>query len=164
MTPIPFLKSAVGKTSYPSCGDDIDGRKADDWLQGIGFPSVQSELKRGTRVWVYHNSADEPIGFGSLGVASWKFDAQVTPVQFLPMLGVFKPFQGKPLPNFGSGKYCEQIIDHLLDEATQSLHVSRWVGLSVRFANGKAVHLYEKAGFQWLKSEKGLSRMLLQLP
>ena len=112
---------------------------------------------------MYHNTSNDPVGFGSLGVTEWKFGGNLVHLQYIPMLGVFFEHQGLPRPETASTKYCYQIIDHLLDEAEERKGEFPLVGLSVLPDNACAIHVYEKTGFVWAKCDGGYSRMFLAL-
>lgn len=163
LNPKPFFKRMIGSTARLSCGRTQDGTKANDWLHDVGYPTVRTELNRGTRVWLYENSDKLLVGFGSLGTASWLIGGVPTVVQFIPMLGVFEEFQGLPAPESGEDKYCYQILSHIIDEAELRISTSRWLGLSVRKEHAEAIHIYTETGFEWLENNRGLSRMALRL-
>jgi hypothetical protein len=163
ITPVPFYKSMQELVGNLSCGAHASACDANDWIHAIGWPNVRTELNRGTRVWLYKNRAGDYVGFGSLGLASWHFNQTTFVVQLIPMLGVFEAFQTQPPTESGTPKYCYQIVDHLLDEAMARLQESSWVALSVRPENQKAIAIYKRAGFEWLRNERQLNRMIVKL-
>ena len=141
LTPVVVTRPMVQQFANVSCGDTPAGRDAADWIGGVGYPSVIDELRRGTRVWTYTNAAGRRVGFGSLGTQRWTLqpgDQRVT-VQLLPALGIFAEFQGCPVA--GSLRYCYQLLNHLLDEATERVADTRRGGLSVLPDNEKATHV-----------------------
>ena len=162
---VPFLKNTPNPFASLSFGDGVAGQDAADWIGGVGYPHVRYEINHNTQVWVYRNRAGQAVGFGSLGRVGWELDGRRQTVQFIPMLAVAEPYQGLPTSDSGSSKYCRQVIDHLLDEAEKRIATSRFLGLSVRLGNGKAIRLYEAANFEWLvrDEKRGVGRMLLDL-
>jgi hypothetical protein len=155
--------TAESMFSYDSFGDTVAGRDAADWIRGIGYPTVVSEIRRGTQVWIYRNAEDDVVGFGSLGLASWKFGPRPQTVQLIPMLAVVAKYHGLPAVGSGSPKYCYQLLEHLLKQAEFNLAISPWPAMSVRPDNIKSIRLCQKAGFEWVKTVKAASRMLLCL-
>lgn len=141
---VPFLKNMIGDLRGLSCNDP----DADFWIRGEAFPNVKSELNKGTSAWIYRNANDECVGFSSLGQISWRFEGNLRRVQLIPMLGVFSKFQGVAVV---PAKYCYQIVDHILDIATQRIAISPWVGLSVRRIMPRRFTFTKKPGFNGSK-------------
>lgn len=162
LTPIVVTRATVSRFADVSCGDTHAGRDAADWIGGVGYPSVINELRSETRVWTYANAAGRRVGFGSLGTQRWTLRPgnQRVAVQLLPALGIFAEFQGRPVS--GSPKYCYQVLDHLLNEATKRAGEMPLVGLSVLPENEEATHVYRRAGFEFVQQGER-SRMLLRL-
>ncbi len=163
ITHVLFYKHMHGLVSDLSFGSDTFGRDASDWIQDVGYPSVRNEINKGTQVWIYRNTAEDLVGFGSLGVTRWNFQGSRQAIQYIPMLAVTENQQGRPVETSGSPKYCRQILSHILDEAEKRLATSGFVGLSVLPSNAKAISLYEQAGFEWLTEDREAGRMLLRI-
>jgi ribosomal protein S18 acetylase RimI-like enzyme len=163
ITPRPFFKAGISPIMHLHCGDSDHGHEATYWIHGQHPPSVRTELNRGGRVWLYYNQLEEEVGFGSLSITTWNIGQEDVDIQYIPMLGVFHDFQGKPPSDSGLPKYCYQIIDHLIDEAELKSETYPLLGLAVRPDNDEAIYIYEKSGFQWVKDTEGYSRMFLSL-
>jgi ribosomal protein S18 acetylase RimI-like enzyme len=162
LEPIPFSLGncyLVDPSSW--CGDEVWAAEATLWIQGSGAETFQSTLDRGGKVWVYRNGQNEIVGFGALDRTHWDFNGDVKEILYIPMLGVFTDFQGRPI-GAGGDKYCYQIIDHLLDEAEEDTPESGLLGLSVHPENRKAIHVYEKTGFAWWSGDE-YSRMVIKI-
>lgn len=158
-----FFKSSIPLVLNFWCGDADYATEATEWIHGRGTPSVRTVLNKQGQVWLYRNGLAEVVGFGSLTTETWDNNGEPFQIQYIPMLGVFTDFQGRPDPSTGEPKYCYQIVDHLIDQAELRRAQLRWLGLSVRPENAKAIHIYEKVGFRWLKQSDGWSRMVLDL-
>jgi ribosomal protein S18 acetylase RimI-like enzyme len=163
VTPIPFAKSMVSQVQGLYCGNEDWSHEATRWIQGHGAPSFRTTLNQGGSVWIYENAVQEVVGFGSLSLTEWIIGGSSLTVQYIPMLGVFYEFQGHPTVGTGVPKYCYQIIDHVLDVATERADQYSTVGLAVMPDNMEAIHIYEKSGFSWIKTSDGYNRMFLRL-
>ena len=164
LTAVPVVRSTVGQLAGISCGDTPAGRDASDWISDLGWPTVTTELRRGTRVWAYRNAAGAWVGFSSMRIDWWMLDRppQRLAVHYLPMLAIFGEHQGRPELTAGTPRYCYQVLAHLRAEAIAGLAATPLVGLSVRSDNAEAIHVYERVGFVRVEQGK-LNRMLMRL-
>ncbi len=99
------------------CGDSAWARAASEWINGSEvFDSIE---KNQTKVWVFRNSADEIVGFGSLNATGWKRwpppGGPRTRLLYIPQLGIDSRFHGKP--EHPEWRYSKQVMDYLIYEA-----------------------------------------------
>lgn len=142
------------------CGDTAWARASSEWIKGSEvFDSIE---KNRTKVWVFRNSSDEIVGFGSLNATGWKRwpppDGPRSRLLYIPQLGMDSRFHGKP--EDAEWRYSKQIMDHLIFEARElaieirdskppSKHVDLLL-LHVHKDNIVAQKVYERFEFQRL--------------
>lgn len=137
-----------------NCGVEPWSRAATEWM--LGSEVWESIQKHGTRVWLYRNSQDVIVGFGSLGMTRRRWPpprGEYANFPIIPMLGVDHRFHGQP-PD-PRHRYSNQIVSHLRFEAVQLIQSHQKTGrttlpllsLYVHRENLRAKRLYEKFGF-----------------
>ena len=133
-----------------SCGDSVVAGTCNEWIKGA---DVLESMSRGTHVWLYRNSKDAIVGFGSVGRCRWRWplpDGDHTNLVLVPMLGIDERFQGQPPDK--EWRYSRQIMDHLIYEAREIASAARkpieWLLLLVHPNNERAVKLYEAFDFE----------------
>ncbi len=114
-------------------------------------------IAKGTKVWLFENAGGEIVGFGSVGRTRWRWplpDGSYTSILLIPMLGLRTSFQGQPPdPDW---RFARQIMSHLIHaarEMSQETAVAagapiNWLVLMVHRENRRAIHFYEKCGFE----------------
>ena len=132
-----------------SCGDTVVGRACTEWIRGS---DVLDSMQRGSGVWLYRNSDDEIVGFGSLGPIRWRWplpDVDYAKLAIIPMLGIDERFQGQPPGK--EWRYSRQIMNHLIYEAHVFSAMQKkpveWLLLLVHPENKPAIKLYEELDF-----------------
>ena len=170
LRPLEFTPAMTAKVSHFDCGSEPWETEVSDWIKARGDTKGDSALtamraEPPVRIWLYINSEDRIVGFGSLGQSEWRWPnskrSHRTRVGLFPMLGIHKEFQGKPA-NAGSRKYCYQIVEDLLAKAKSADF--KLVGLFVHKSNLKARHIYKKIGFSSFPPSFGDNdRMLIDL-
>ena len=122
LQPVEFTENLLNSSIVQEfdCGTSVSGNHAARWLKGA--PPFRSALlsiqKHHTQVWLYFLEdpyCDERylVGFSLLGSTRWPMppDGFRRDVGFIPMLGVGRPFQGRPST---PPRYSHQIMDHIL--------------------------------------------------
>jgi len=97
--------------------------------------ALDDMANNGARVWLFETASNELVGFGSLGVTSWRWSnpkkGPWTPIQIIPFYGIQRPFRGQPLgPK--SERYARRIFEHLLAACDDWLLVLRAEPLGFR--------------------------------
>jgi ribosomal protein S18 acetylase RimI-like enzyme len=118
---------------------------------------VLNSIPKGTKVWLFENAAEEIVGFGSLGLARWRWpipEGEYANILLIPMLGLDSRFQGQP-PD-PEWRFVRQIMSHLIVTAIEMARGAKsasdklrdWLVLTVHRENRRAIRLYEKCGFE----------------
>lgn len=143
---VPFTEADQARLVGFSCGIDVWSRHVSEWLLG---PDVLDSMKRGTRVWLFETEEKEVVGFGSVGLSTWKWPPPKGPpttIALIPMLGLAERFHGQP-PD-PEWRYSRQIMGHLIAEAQQRATGVSWLVLMVHRDNVRAIRFYEQCGFE----------------
>ncbi len=151
---VPFTEADQARLAGFSCGDEPWSRHVAEWILGS---DVFDSMKRGTRVWLFENATGEIVGFGSLGMSTWKWpppDGAKSTLVLIPMLGIDQKFHGEPPdPDW---RYSRQIMGHLIAEAQalargqtdDTSNIAPWLVLMVHRDNTRAIRFYEQCGFE----------------
>ncbi|MGL6075247.1 MAG: GNAT family N-acetyltransferase [Fimbriiglobus sp.] len=137
-----------------SCGDDLWSRHVSEWLLGS---DVLDSQKRGTVVWLFETAEKQVVGFGSLGISTWRWpppDGERTKIALIPMFGLATQYHGQP-PD-PEWRYSKQIMGHMIAEAQKLSELSsgtdvggpEWLVLTVHRDNARAIRFYEQCGFE----------------
>ena len=160
-----FTEADQGNLVGFSCGSSVSGRLCTEWICGS---DVLDSMKRGTKVWLYHNEAGELIGYGSIGLTSWRWplpDGGYTSLILVPMLGIDQRFQGKPPDK--QWRYSHQIMKHLIYNAHEINRqrknpIDRMV-LMVDPENQSGIRLYEQFDFALIPNvTRGAGQRVMQ--
>ncbi len=134
-----------------SCGDSVVAKTCDEWIKGADVLGSMTRWK--TLVWLYRNTAEQIVGFGSVGKCRWQWplpDGEHTNLVLIPMLGIDAQFQGEPPDK--EWRYSHQIMNHLMFEAHQIAAAAskpiEWLLLLVHPDNQRAIKLYEAFDFE----------------
>jgi RimJ/RimL family protein N-acetyltransferase len=150
----PFTEADQARLVGFSCGTEPWSRYVAEWILGS---DVLDSLKRGNRVWLFEKITGEIVGFGSLGIARWKWpppDGTPANIVILPMLGIGEPYHGQPAdPEW---RYSQQMMQHLISEAQlltedwaeDDAKRLKWLALMVNKDNARAIRFYERCGFE----------------
>lgn len=150
---VPFVEADQARLVGFSCGDEPWCRHVGEWILGS---DVFDSMKRRTRVWLFETVAREVVGFGSVGLARWRWpppDGSPANIVLLPMFGIAERFRGEPAdPDW---RYSRQIMEHLIAEAQRLTHgwpdnatdKLKWLALTVHRDNVRAIRFYERCGF-----------------
>ena len=150
-----FTESDQAELAPFDCGTKDEApwaRAANEWILGS---DVWESKKRGTTVWLYRLGSGALVGFGSLGLTRrrWPPHGEYANVLIIPMLGVDRRYHGQPVAK--EMRYCHQILNHLLYEASELYRSERTrkgsvlnlLTLWVHEENLRAIRLYETFGF-----------------
>lgn len=129
-----FSSSDQSEMADLHCGDSAWARAASEWIKGSEvFDSIE---KSRTKVWVFRNSSDVVVGFGSLNATGWKRwpppKGPRSRLLYIPQLGIDSCFQGRP--EDPKWRYSKQIMEHLIYEA-------RMLAIQIRDTKKKAKHV-----------------------
>ena len=142
-----------------TCGTQSWQLQVSDWIKGkpVGKSVRESMLNRNTSVWIYFNSNDDFVGFGSLGPSQWKYPGPRDKMLLscIPMLGVGSQFHRRG--------YGRQILRDLRRKAESQKTDRPLLGLWVHPENTAAIALYHGDGFTELDRRDGMIRMALRL-
>lgn len=116
--------------------------------------SVIEHLHDDTQVWLYLTEQGDIVGYGSLGITTWKYPApfgsEEATIAVIPAIAVSSTFQGKP-PGDWRQRYSTQILSDLIATATQDYQTGKFpdpvLGLFVDSRNIRAKKLYSRIGF-----------------
>lgn len=152
----PFTDADQSEMAGLHCGDEPWARAATAWITGSDV--LDSIRNYGTRAWIYRDSNDAIVGFGSLGPSQRRWpppDGGYTRMLMIPQLGIDAKFRGKPPDPIW--RYSHQIMEHLLAEANdwaedirKTKPARKHVELLMLFVhrdNVAAQRLYEKYEF-----------------
>ncbi len=172
LTAIPFTKDDLDTVANFHCGDDPWAEYVSNWIKGAD-DGVLVALDLGTQVWLYLNSDDDIVGFGSLGMTEWfypnPYNGKKVKLHVIPAYAVQSRFHKQP-PGDWSQHYASEILNDLIAQATyrclQDPSLASLLGLFVDERNQRAIRHYENHGFiKYAKPIKGSGqRMLLNLP
>jgi ribosomal protein S18 acetylase RimI-like enzyme len=144
---VPFDASMSEAVANFNCGDEPWQSELATWIVNDALEAI----KRGTKVWLYLDSAGEVVGYGSLGTTNWKYpdpDSKRTVVAIIPNVAIHRQFQGQPADAPREARYSSQILRHLILEAESLSGPPPALGLYVHPENKAAIKLYERFHFQ----------------
>ncbi len=146
------------------CGDEPWARAATEWIKGSEVVDSMERLQ--TSVWIYRDSDDAIIGFGSLEATGWQKwpppDGRRSRLLYIRQLGIDFKYRGFPPKQ--EYRYSRRILEHLIIQATKlageirdqkppSKHVEL-LTLKVHHENISAQKLYRHYGFELLDGFK----------
>ncbi|HUY76907.1 MAG TPA: hypothetical protein VMV29_09055, partial [Ktedonobacterales bacterium] len=116
--------------------------------------NVIEHLRDGTKVWLYLTGQGDIVGYGSLGITTWKYPeplgSEKATIAVIPAVAVSSAFQSQP-PGDWRQRYSTEILSDLIATATQDHLTGRFpdpvLGLFVDARNGRAKKLYTRVGF-----------------
>ena len=158
--PIRITKDDLGLFSDFKCGQENYQHALAVWITG---EEAIKALKGKTRIFAYATARvpEQVVGYGSLGTSNWKLaddESDKVKVQIIPALAVHEKYWGQGV--------CKQIVDHLVNEAQQNVNASLLLGLFVHEKNDAAIHVYQAAGFKFLRKEvvdeTGINRAMIR--
>ncbi len=142
------------------CGDESWARAATQWIQGT---EVLDSIDRfETSVWIYRDSDDAIIGFGSLEATGWQKwpppHGKRSRLLYIRQLGIDVKYRGFPPER--DYRYSHRILEHLIVQARKkaieirdskppSKH-AELLTLKVHRENVPAQKLYRRYGFELL--------------
>jgi len=130
------------------CGEEEWCASVSEWIKN--GDAIKFMRKRKTKTFLYYNSENKVVGYGSIGTSSWKALFPEDPTKrilLLPFLGVQKSHQKK-----GYGKsICNHLIEearaYFLREQARGVSIAPFLGLLVHPQNLDAKRLYRSLGF-----------------
>jgi GNAT superfamily N-acetyltransferase len=158
-----FTAEMQGEVADFSCNPDPS--KMAEWITGNG---CVASMARGTEVWLVRNSANDLIGFVSLGLANWSIRQEggpKEPVSIIPAMGLQTSFHGHPTGVPKNEKYSRRLLNFLVKRALV-VHSTDFIVLYVHMTNEKAIGLYRSAGFEFLpgysKGNRTMAKALIR--
>lgn len=134
------------------CGNKPWEREVADWITNRAEEGVLHNMKHyGCDVWLYMTQDDVLVGFGSLGRSRWRWPephSNRVSISLIPMLGIKHEFHGKPDGVPIEDHYSTQILDDLIEEASEHHERHPLLGLFVHPQNTKAIDFYARHGFE----------------
>lgn len=128
-------------------GDEPYQRELANWI----VEEATEAIARGTKVWLYRNSADVIVGYGSLGQTNWRYpeaSSKRVAVPVIPAVALRRQFWGQPATGNRDERYSSQIVADLLRRALAWPGDLPAVGLYVHPENVGAILLYERFEFR----------------
>ena len=98
---VAFDPSMIEAVAGFNCGDESWQRDLASWI----INESHAAMDRGTKVWLYVESAGEIVGYGSLGTTNWKYpdpDSRRTMVAIIPAVAIQRQFHGQSVNNLAS--------------------------------------------------------------
>jgi hypothetical protein len=129
------------------CGNEPWAAPLAEWIKGEGV--LDSIQKHKNRVWLYRTANSDLVGFGSIGIARWRWpppNGPWTNLSLIPALAIQSRFHRQPDDVDKSQRFSSQVMDHLLGEAAG--HDTDFVVLEVHRQNVKAIRFYDSYGFE----------------
>lgn len=156
---VPFEKGMVQSFE---CGQEPWAVECATWITTDAC--IEDMKSRGTQVWLYYDSDNQLVGYGSLGVTKWRIPPG-TPkqdVSIIPFVAVQTKFRGKPDGVEWKDRYSSRILRSLMKRAqSNSL---RYLVLAVDGDNLRAIEFYRRLGFFMLPDKvDGYSKMHIEL-
>jgi ribosomal protein S18 acetylase RimI-like enzyme len=153
LTKVSFDKSRLPDVRAFECGD-VGEPWCDDvskWIKSDEGVLVDM-IRFKTKVWLYHDSGGQLVGYGSLGISKWEWPNMASPrtkVHHIPYLGVDKAYHGLP-EGPPEGRYSVHIIRDLIEEARsrQAPEIAPLISLFVDERNLPAIKFYRRNGFR----------------
>lgn len=145
---VAFSSAKLAEVADFDCGDEDWSLALTAWL--LEGDAIATMTNRGTDVWLYYNSDDDVVGFGSLGKTQrpWprkgrRGTGPKVDVSIIPCVAVRKEFRGLPRPPAKTFAY--QIMLDLIANARK--HGTRVLLLDVDEGNDRAIAFYKKLSF-----------------
>ena len=144
-----------------SFGEEPWSRAASEWISESEVLDCIEKYR--TRVWIYRDKDDQPVGFSSLEPTGWQkwppVEGKRSRLLYIRQLGIDSKFRGYPPDR--QWRYSSQIMDHLVfvardlaleirGEKPPSKHVEL-LTLRVHNDNVGAQKVYQRAGFELLE-------------
>jgi ribosomal protein S18 acetylase RimI-like enzyme len=114
---LPFDETKLPLVQDFKCGDDTWAKHSAEWIKSNAIKSIRRF--RTNRVWLYLDTQQNVVGFGSLGETTWPWplpDGPRTSLAYIPQMAVHSDFQKQPV-GVGETKYCKQILRDLIAKA-----------------------------------------------
>ena len=138
----PFSHKFLDEVAEFFCGSDPWDLAQSTWIRDTALSSMET---RGTKVWLYYNTLDQLVGFGSLGITRRRFPppgGEYVQLSIIPSLAIKVEFQGRPEE---PPRYSHQIMQDLLAKAR--LQNTEQLMLDVHRKNSKAIAFYMNFDF-----------------
>ena len=137
-----------------TCGDKPWELYLSDWITGKP-DGVLEALNKGTEVWLQLGEYDVIVGYGSLGVTTWRypdpFGGEQATLSVIPAFAVQTPFKGEPRNGPWDEHYSVRIMSDLVSIARQWYAAGRFpdplLGLFADVRNTRAKDFYYQFGF-----------------
>jgi GNAT superfamily N-acetyltransferase len=130
------------------CGREPWDVEVANWITGKSEDCAEKDIRdKRCKVYLYRNSADQPIGFTALGKTKGEWPEAASPrlpVAIIPWMGIHKSFHGHP-NGPDEIRYSDQIIADVVYKA-QSFG-RRYLVLFVHPKNIPAIKVYRRNGF-----------------
>jgi hypothetical protein len=166
----PFAEELLSRVQGFSCGGEAWEQDVARWIQlprGQGG-ALDAMADLGTEVWLYERTDGQVVGFGSLGVTTWRYPnpkkSDRVAVQIVPYFGIRHEYKGlPPAPCPREERYAFRIFADLLAKARERIARSDLLGLLVHRDNARAIAFYQRFGFQVFTQRGDLTGMIVGL-
>ena len=153
---IDFIEEDVSAVQDFACGGEPWEVYLSQWITNTvkDDKGVIDCLREGTKVWLYLTGDGDIVGYGSLGITTWKYPnpygSDGATFAVIPAFAVSSAFHGQP-PGDWSQRYSTEILIDLIEAAKSDYLANAFpnpaVGLFVDTRNARAMKLYSRMGF-----------------
>lgn len=145
------------------CGGCDFGKIATAWIKCADptDSALEDMRSRQTAVFLYFEDDGTLVGFGSIGLTTYKVNRVKQTWSIIPHLGIDARFRKKPDNGPWQDRYASQIVFDLIESCIAE-HATETLTLKVHKDNAGAIRLYEKHGFSWYDGKidaRGYRRM-----
>jgi len=167
---VPFTQRYLTALAGFDCRDP-QGEKLCEWEEEVNLwitdgtdeGVVHDIPKFAVHVWVYIDSYNRIVGFGSLSRGQWELrgaQAEPIPITILYMLGLDRRYQGRPANvRDKTERFSYQLISDLFAKARRRMDYSPLLGLWVHPGNVKATEWYKRLGFEYVDGAEEFSEV-----
>ena len=131
------------------CGDAVWERDLAGWIRDP--ERALKDIEQGCQVWLWADNNGTLVGFGSLGITSWRVPnpnkSAPQTISVVPAIALSSAYQGKPVGVAPKHRYARIILEDIIAEAIAYVETRPFIGLFVHVDNKKAIAFYKRAGF-----------------